>query len=271
MKKFLVLSICLVFCVSGLVFAGGEVGSKAPDVNVIKWVTPNAPDVSSMKGNVRIIEFWATWCGSCVKNIPHLNEIYRKYQPEGVELISLSSDKSYNTLSKFVKLKGIEYHVGMDNGSVDAYGIRAYPTMVVVDSRGIVVWRGYPWSSGLDAALRKAIKRRGPATIIDGIELGPFKYLEANLKGGANFEKAYRQLENASNDNGSSKKTFAARILSSINSKIASKIDFAKKIEKKDPVIAKKIFGEVVTKYGKVEVSKPAYSELNKIKNADKK
>ena len=58
-----------------------EVGDQAPAVEVEEWIQG---ETSVGEGSPYIVEFWATWCGPCRKSIPHLNEIYEKYQSRGL-------------------------------------------------------------------------------------------------------------------------------------------------------------------------------------------
>lgn len=257
-------ALILVIFTGSIVLAGGSVGSKAPTLQIKKWMTPDAPSIN-YNGRVTIVEFWATWCGACVKNIPHLNELNEKYQPQGVDFIALSSDKSENALASCIKKNGIKYNVALGGSSVDDFGVTAYPTMFVVDSDGVVVWKGFPWTPGLEGALEKAIAKRGPDNVIDGIDLGPFKNMQNTLKNGNSFANAYKTLEMEKNGQIAEKKGFAARILALINKKISSKINFAKSIEKKEPLKAKKIYTEVVKNYDGIDIAEQAKEELKKL------
>lgn len=269
MKRLVSLVLAVLFF-SGSALGAGKVGEKAPIIRVKKKVTSNFPSTETYRGKVTIVEFWATWCGACVKNIPHLNDLDSKYSPLGVDFIALSSDRSESQLIDCINSKGIKYNVALDGGSVDDFAVMAYPTMFVVDSDGVIVWRGYPWSVGLEKALDEALIKRGPDSVISGVDLGEFKNLESSLRGGSDFANAYRQLEIERDNVKSAKRGLASRILAAINNKIKSKINFAKSIEKNDPARAKEMFSEVANNYGGVEVSNQAVYELEELKK-DKK
>ena len=146
----------MVLVICGVCQGSGEVGKKAPEFTIRQWITENPPVGKGSAGKARVVEFWATWCAPCVRSIPHLIELNNKYSKKGVEFISLSQDKSAEKLRKFVKQKKINYHVAIDNGTADWYGVTGYPTVFVLNRSGDVAWKGYPWSDGFEKAIAKA-------------------------------------------------------------------------------------------------------------------
>lgn len=159
MKKALaILVLVLVLFVSSSVSISGKTSPDAPEITVREWITANGPDISSTRGKVLLLDFWATWCSPCVKGIPKLNKLNDKYKDDGLELIALSQDKSSDVVRKFVADKNINYHVAIDNGTADWYEIKGYPTMVVVDTAGKIAWKGYPWQPGMENAIKKALQ-----------------------------------------------------------------------------------------------------------------
>lgn len=157
MKLNIVLGFCGLVLLASVVRADNLVGKNAPDIVIREWVTSNPPDVKNMANKVYVLEFWATWCSPCVRNIPHLIKLTDKYKNKGVEFISLSQDKSEKELRKFVKKKKINYHVAIDYGSTDLFKIESYPTAFVVNHKGLIVWRGSPSHLGFEKAITKAV------------------------------------------------------------------------------------------------------------------
>ena len=136
-------------------FASGLIGKKAPDITLREWITTNPPDIKNLAGKVCVIDFWATWCHPCVEGIGRLIELNNKYAGK-IELIALSQDKSAPMLRRFVREKKINYHVAIDNGTTDWFGVKGYPTIVVVDHLGKVTWQGLPWKPGFEKAIAEA-------------------------------------------------------------------------------------------------------------------
>ena len=95
-------------------------------------------DFSEFKGRVVVIDCFATWCGPCVGEIPHLNEIVNTYDDSEVVVISVgSSSDSEIELSQFKKDYNMNWLVARDTvGVFNKYGVQAIPTIVILDQTG---------------------------------------------------------------------------------------------------------------------------------------
>ncbi len=161
--KFVVFSGLILLC--GNCWAEDLVGKNAPGIAIREWITSNPPDVKSLQDRVYVVEFWATWCAPCRESVPHLIKLADKYRDSGVLFISLSADKSADTVRKFVRKKGINYNVAIDNGSADVFAITGYPTVFVVNHKGKVIWQGLPRENKFEQAINKAVKDAQPPLV----------------------------------------------------------------------------------------------------------
>lgn len=155
----------IIFTLTASIFAADKidvVGKAAPDITIRQWVTPNPPQIKTLKGSVSVIEFWATWCAPCVENIPHLIKLNNKYKSKGLQFIGLSQDKSVDKVKKLIDKKGINYNIAIDNGTADWFGVRGYPTVYIVNHLGKVTWKGYPWDKNFEKEIQKALKAAPP-------------------------------------------------------------------------------------------------------------
>lgn len=159
MEKGIGASFILIVLACGLCRADNLVGEKSPEIKIKGWVTENPPDLRGLEGKVRVLDFWATWCGPCISNIPELVQLCSKYKPKGVEFIALSQDKSPEKIKKLVREKGMNYHVAIDNGSADLFKIMGYPTAVIISHTGKVLWMGFPWEPGFEKAIADAVAK----------------------------------------------------------------------------------------------------------------
>jgi len=99
------------------------------------------------KGKVVLVDFWASWCGPCVREIPNVITVYQKYKNKGFEIVGISLDEKKEdwkkatdnlkiTWPQFSNLKGWE-----EDGAV-AYGVNSIPHTVLIDKDGVILERG---------------------------------------------------------------------------------------------------------------------------------
>lgn len=102
MKNFILLCICLFFMTSYAqqkkMWAKSFLNKKAPELVVSKWLT-DKPDTS---GKFVLIDFWATWCGPCVKELPAFEKINKEYASKNVEVILVSLDFPKQVAKKLI-------------------------------------------------------------------------------------------------------------------------------------------------------------------------
>ena len=147
---------------------GITLGNKAPE---IMQAAPkgNVITLSSFKGKMVLIDFWASWCAPCRKENPVVVEAYNKYHllnfknGKGFEVLSVSLDQNAIAWEKAIEKDQLiwPYHVsdlqGWNNAAAQRYGVNSIPTNVLVDGNGIIIAKNLH-GSDLEKALNAHIK-----------------------------------------------------------------------------------------------------------------
>ncbi|WP_316837345.1 TlpA disulfide reductase family protein [Pedobacter nutrimenti] len=131
-------------------------GQKAPafaypDINGKKW------GPKDFKGKYLIIDFWASWCGPCRQEIPHLKEVYEKYKDKGLEILSVSVDAKPADWKKAMaeeKMSWPQINAVESKPVMASYLFSGIPYLVVVDKDGKIVEKNVRGES-LDKSMKK--------------------------------------------------------------------------------------------------------------------
>ena len=124
-------------------------------------------DQKTLAGKVVLVDFWATWCGPCVAEIPNVLEQYEKYHKDGFEVVGVSLDQEREALEKFVTDQKLPWPILFEEPKGDGwqhplatfYGISGIPTVVLIGRDGNVITldaRGEKLGERLDAIFKKA-------------------------------------------------------------------------------------------------------------------
>lgn len=133
--------------------------APAPDFTLRTMDGPNLR-LGEQRGQVVMLNFWATWCGPCKQEMPHLNRLYDKYRDAGFVLLGVNVDDDPKNAAAAAKQLGIRFPVLLDQAKAVSrmYDLNAMPTTVVIDRDGRVrhVHQGY--RNGVEAQYDSQIR-----------------------------------------------------------------------------------------------------------------
>ena len=122
-------------------YPAGKEGTKVPEFTVTDNNGKSVTLAELCQGKKYIlIDFWASWCNPCRKEIPNLKKLYKEYADKGFQIISISIDKKKADWEKALKEENLEWPNFLDNGDVAiAYKVKMIPTMYLIDTNGVMV------------------------------------------------------------------------------------------------------------------------------------
>jgi len=140
-------------------------GTKAPSLGSASSYNTSsgkAINIESYKGLVVLVDFWATWCGPCIKAMPHMQELHHKYGKKGLVVIA-HTDSSSRGVESYIKKNKFEFmfSIAGSKGIGKNYGVSGIPSACLIDVNGAVIWQGHSASvreSDVENALKKVSK-----------------------------------------------------------------------------------------------------------------
>jgi cytochrome c biogenesis protein CcmG/thiol:disulfide interchange protein DsbE len=164
--------------VAGRRYLGNEisplgVGVRAPNFRAATLIaSPREKSLSDYKGNVVMINIWATWCQPCIVEMPSIEQLHRSYAPRGLKIIAVSVDDpgTDDQIREFVKQLGLTFEILHDQGGQAGdvsrlYNADRYPATVIIGRDGIIRKKlsgATDWNSPVNRALIERLLEEPP-------------------------------------------------------------------------------------------------------------
>ena len=121
-------------------------GQDPPEIEAADWLALDGPEtLAELRGQVVLVEFWATWCPPCRKAIPKLNNLYARYHDRGFTIRALTNENA-RTVQGFQERTPMDYPVGIGSRSAFEYGVTGIPHAFLVGKDGRLLWQGHDTS-----------------------------------------------------------------------------------------------------------------------------
>ena len=137
-----------------------KVGKPAPSVST-QDLNGKPVRLDSLKGKYVLVDFWATWCGPCVVELPRLQQAYEKYHAAGLEIVGVSLDENRGAVVDFVKARKLPWpqihNASASSDIAEAFGVGSIPANFLIDPVGNVTRLDLRGAS-VEKALAKLIK-----------------------------------------------------------------------------------------------------------------
>jgi thiol-disulfide isomerase/thioredoxin len=128
------------------------IGEPAPEILVKHWINSQPLSLERLRGRVLLIEFWATWCRSCVEVFPKVKRLHDEHADKGLSVLALtrhyytspgpveSAEKELELIHHYVREHRLEFPVGVSEDATTqmTYGAVGLPTVALIDRRGTV-------------------------------------------------------------------------------------------------------------------------------------
>jgi peroxiredoxin len=132
----------------------------APDFT-LKSLSNNNIKLSEQMGNVVLLNFWASWCAPCRKEMPLLNDLHNKYEALGFSVIGVNVEQESGLAKSFISSYPVDFPILLDNSNKASklYDVSAMPTTVIIDRNGVVRHLHKGYKSGDEKAYQKMVRQ----------------------------------------------------------------------------------------------------------------
>jgi len=133
---------------------------KAPDFQ-LPQINGDSVQLSSLRGSVVYVDFWATWCPPCRESFPWMESMHQRYQDLGLEIVAISLDQKRDLIENFLKSHKASFTILQDSegGTAEAFKVKGMPSSYLVDRKGNIRVRHAGFNDDDKAELESQIKQ----------------------------------------------------------------------------------------------------------------
>lgn len=117
--------------------------TQAPMLACDEWINTGPLDLAALRGQVVLLDFWGTWCGPCVAELPNIQELHELYGQRGLTVVAVHDNSTPpQEIREFLEARELTFPVAVDNANGTTqgrYNVNAFPTKILIDREGRIV------------------------------------------------------------------------------------------------------------------------------------
>lgn len=139
--QFVLITGAILFGLYGMMTSRGE-----PETMTFATMDGSQVDLTTLRGKVVLMDFWATWCEPCREEVPNVVAANERFHDQGLEVVGVSLDQDLGAMTQFVSASGMAWPQNFDgqgwgNGVARHYGVHSIPALFLFDKKGRLVTR----------------------------------------------------------------------------------------------------------------------------------
>lgn len=155
-------SICMaIFLLDSAFTSAAEVIRPAPSCNLTDWSSGKPIELNSLSGKVVYIDFWASWCTSCVASFPFLNQLKHDFSERGLVVLGINLDEQQTDATRFLMKHPVEFTLAANPNRQcpKVFGVPGMPAAYVIDRKGNIRHEHLGFKPGQGQALRSVVEQ----------------------------------------------------------------------------------------------------------------